>query len=58
MTDEIVCFTESGIQLKSGEILEADIIVTATGLNLVSLGEIDVLVDGQAVDFSQTWTYK
>ena len=58
VTDEIVCFTESGIQLKSGEMLEADIIVTATGLNLVSLGEIDVFVDGQAIDFSQTWTYK
>ena len=58
VTDEIVCFTESGIQLKSGEMLEADIIVTATGLNLVSLGEIDVFVDGQAIDFAQTWTYK
>ena len=58
VTDQIETFTETGIQLQSGESLEADIIVTATGLNLVVLGEMDVSVDGKAIDFSQTWTYK
>jgi cation diffusion facilitator CzcD-associated flavoprotein CzcO len=58
VTDQIDSFTETGIQLQSGESLEADIIITATGLNLVVLGEMDVSVDGKAIDFSQTWTYK
>lgn len=58
VTDEIVRFTESGIELKSGEHLDADIVVTATGLTLVTLGEIDFTVDGEPLDFSQTWTYK
>ena len=51
-------FTESGIQLTSGEHLDADIIVTATGLNLVTIGEMDFDVDGEIVDFSQRWSYK
>lgn len=58
VTDEIETFTERGIRLASGQELEADIIVTATGLQLVTLGEVDFVVDGQPVDFSQTWTYK
>jgi cation diffusion facilitator CzcD-associated flavoprotein CzcO len=58
VTDQIDTFTERGIRLQSGEELEADIIVTATGLQLVTLGEMDVAVDGEPVDFSQTWTYK
>ncbi len=58
VTDEIDEFTETGIRLKSGEELAADIIVTATGLNLVTLGEMDFAVDGEPVDFSTTWTYK
>src|SRR5262249_51159004 len=45
-TDQIETFTETGIQLKSGKQLEADIIVTATGLVLEMLGGIDVRVDG------------
>ena len=57
-TDRIVTFTETGIELESGEHLDADIIVTATGLQLVTVGEMDVEVDGEPVDFSQTWTYK
>ncbi len=51
-------FTESGIQLSSGEHIDADIIVTATGLNLVTIGEMDFDVDGEIVDFSQRWSYK
>jgi monooxygenase len=38
--------------------LEADIIVTATGLNMVLMGEMQFSVDGEAVDYSKTWTYK
>jgi len=58
VTDNIETFTETGILLSSGEHLNADIIVTATGLQLVSLGEADIYVDGQHVDFAQTRTYK
>ena len=58
VTDTISTFTETGIQLDSGEELSADIIVTATGLQLVTLGEVEFLVDGNSVDFSRTWTYK
>ena len=58
VTDQIERFTETGIELASGKELEADIIVTATGLNLVVLGEMQFAVDGAPVDFAQTWTYK
>src|SRR5262245_12929171 len=57
-TDHIETFTEKGIQLKSGKELEADIIVTATGLQLQILGGIAVSVDGKSVDFSKTLSYK
>jgi cation diffusion facilitator CzcD-associated flavoprotein CzcO len=58
VTDHITSFTETGIQLASGEHLDADIIITATGLELVTLGEMDFFVDGNQVDFAKTWTYK
>jgi cation diffusion facilitator CzcD-associated flavoprotein CzcO len=58
VTDHITSFTETGIQLASGEHLDADIIITATGLELVTLGEMDFYVDGNQVDFAKTWTYK
>ncbi len=58
VTDHIVTFTEEGIELASGEVLEADVIVTATGLQLVTLGEMDFVVDDEPVDFARTWTYK
>jgi monooxygenase len=58
VTDRIVGFTETGILLESGEHLDADIVVTATGLNMVMLGEVDVVVDGEPVDFSETVAYK
>jgi len=58
VTDEIERFTEKGILLQSGRELEADIIITATGFNLSILGDIDFEVDGQAVDFSKTITYR
>src|SRR5271170_5199351 len=58
VTDEIERFTESGILLKSGKVLEADIIVTATGFNLNVLGDIDFTVDGKPLVFSDTITYR
>ncbi|WP_405226635.1 flavin-containing monooxygenase [Lentisalinibacter sediminis] len=57
-TDEIDSFTETGIRLASGEEIEADIIVTATGLDLVVLGGVRFAVDGQPVDFAETVTYR
>lgn len=58
VTDHIDTITPTGIKLASGEHLDADIIITATGLQLVTVGEMDFEVDGEPVDFSQTWTYK
>ena len=58
VTDEIEHFTENGILLKSGETLEADIIVTATGFDLNVLGDIDFHIDGKPLDFSQTVNYR
>ncbi len=58
VTDRIDTFTEHGIRLASGAELEADIVVTATGLQLVTLGEMDFTVDDTPVDFASTFTYK
>lgn len=58
VTDHIDTFTAKGIKLKSGEELEADIIVTATGLNLKVLGGLEIDVDGKQVEFSKTMNYK
>ena len=57
-TDEIDTFTETGLALKSGVHMDADVIVTATGLNLVVLGGMEMVVDGQPVDFTKTFTYE
>lgn len=58
VTDRISTFTENGILLESGRELEADIIVTATGLNIQLLGGMTLSVDGQPVDLPQTVAYK
>lgn len=58
VTDQIDTFTPTGIKLQSGEELEADIIISATGLNMVQMGEAEFEVDGKTIDFSKTWTYK
>lgn len=58
VTDHIERFTERGIKLKSGQELEADIIVTATGLVLELLGGMEVAVDGRPIDFAKTLSYK
>jgi monooxygenase len=58
VTDTIDTFTENGIRLDSGDELDADIIVTATGLDLLVLGGVEFIVDGTTVDFAETLTYK
>jgi cation diffusion facilitator CzcD-associated flavoprotein CzcO len=58
VTDDIECFTEKGILLKSGQSLEADIIVTATGFNLNVLGDIDFAIDDEPLVFADTVTYR
>jgi cation diffusion facilitator CzcD-associated flavoprotein CzcO len=58
VTDEIETFTETGLQLRSGTRLDADLIVTATGLNLLLLGGLEVTVDGVRVEFAKTFNYK
>lgn len=58
VTDEIETFTESGITLKSGKALEADIVVTATGFNLNVLGDIAFSIDDAPLNFSDTVTYR
>ena len=58
VTDGIETIAEHGIKLRSGTELPADIIVTATGLNLVAFGEIRVSVDGRNIDPAKTLNYK
>lgn len=58
VTDHIDRFVENGILLKSGQVLEADIIVTATGLNLRLFGGMQISVDGQAIQMNQHISYK
>ncbi|MDF3341446.1 NAD(P)/FAD-dependent oxidoreductase [Mycolicibacterium septicum] len=58
VTDSIVRFSKRGIVVKSGEELEADIIVTATGLNLQLFGGMPIVVDGQQVDLADSFCYR
>lgn len=58
VTGDIERFVETGIHLKSGEVLEADIIVTATGFNMNVLGDIDFSIDGRKLVFADTVTYR
>jgi monooxygenase len=58
VTDRIATFTEKGLLLESGTELEADIIVTATGLDLLFMGGVELAVDGAPVDVSHKLTYK
>ena len=58
VTDEIERFIETGILLKSGTLLEADIVLTATGFNLCVLGDIALTIDGAPLAFSDTVTYR
>jgi monooxygenase len=58
VTDRIARFTERGILLESGRELEADVVVTATGLRLLAFGGIEMAVDGHAVELGDTVAYK
>lgn len=58
VTDQIERITETGILLKSGDSLKADVIVSATGLNLEFLGGIKIYLDGNLFDPTQSMNYK
>ncbi len=58
VTDEIERFTANGLVLKSGQVLEADIVISATGLNLKMFGDVVLKVDGQGFDPAQTFTHR
>ncbi len=58
VTDRIETFTENGLKLRSGGDLEADVVITATGLNLLALGGVSYTVDGRPISLSETITYK
>jgi monooxygenase len=57
-TDHIASFTPTGIALESGEHLDADVIVTATGFDLSVMGDVDFVVDDQKIDFADAVTYR
>jgi monooxygenase len=58
VTDRIAQFTETGLELESGRALDADIIVTATGLQILALGGMQLVVDGSPVSLPETMGYK
>ena len=58
VTDQITAFTRTGIKLDSGKELAADIVVTATGLQLLAFGGIELTVDGEKIHLPQTMAYK
>jgi cation diffusion facilitator CzcD-associated flavoprotein CzcO len=58
VTDEIDAFDENGIRLRSGRLLDADIVVTATGLTLRIMSGMQLVVDGEPVDMSKKFVYK
>ena len=58
VTDHIETFTERGIRLASGEELEADLVITATGLKVKLTAGLDLFVDGARVDYAEHMAYK
>jgi cation diffusion facilitator CzcD-associated flavoprotein CzcO len=58
VTDTIETFTETGLRLASGAELEADVVITATGLELLPLGGVEVTVDGEQLNLPERLTYK
>jgi cation diffusion facilitator CzcD-associated flavoprotein CzcO len=58
VTDRIAAFTPRGVRVESGEELEADLVVKATGLNLVPLGGVALSVDGEDVSIADKIAYK
>lgn len=57
-TDQIDTFTQTGVKLKSGKELAADVIVTATGLKIQFFGGMDFIIDGKPLDASESYVYK
>ena len=58
VTDTVATFTETGVDLDSGHSLAADVVITATGLNVVAFGGIELVVDGERVEPRDTVAYK
>jgi cation diffusion facilitator CzcD-associated flavoprotein CzcO len=58
VTDQIESFEANGLRLASGDFLEADLVVTATGLDLLTFGGIEILVDGVTIDLPKTISFK
>lgn len=58
VTDQIECFVEAGILLQSGQTLEADIVVSATGIELCATGNIEFTIDDRPLPIADCWTYK
>ncbi|GAA4446826.1 NAD(P)/FAD-dependent oxidoreductase [Actinokineospora soli] len=58
VTDAVTGFTETGLALESGARVDADVVVTATGLSVLAFGGIELTVDGAGVDFAKTVAYK
>jgi cation diffusion facilitator CzcD-associated flavoprotein CzcO len=58
VTDRVAEFTPTGVALESGSVLDADIVVTATGLRLLAFGGIELTVDGRSVELPKTMAYK
>ena len=58
VTDHIKTFTKTGIKLESGTLLKADIVVTATGLELLAMGGMKIVVDGKTIKLPDTLGYK
>ena len=58
VTDQIECFTRTGIRLQSGQELQADVIVTATGLKMLTGANVDFAVDGLPLRFGDVFSYK
>jgi len=58
VTDEIDRFVETGVRLKSGQTLEADVVITATGFHMSVLGDVAFAIDGEPLDLADTVTYR
>jgi cation diffusion facilitator CzcD-associated flavoprotein CzcO len=58
VTDDIATFTETGLKLASGGELEADLVITATGLNMLAVGGMEIAVDGEEIELGKTVGYK
>ena len=58
VTDQIKTFTKTGIKLESGELLKADIVVSATGLELLAMGGMEIVVDGKKISLPDTVGYR